>query len=223
MTFSAACGYKKNIKGELEPVTNASRRRTRLGAILVYLTMHLVFSVRLIINLGTWDNSKTGKCYEGHFISGNHANNDSVIDKVYVLLTALALSVSLLAMIIYLIIMDVEERQGIIKPRLVATYRGTKIKVITLMGFVSSFTLFPLHLYMTIALRFTNQALSTGSNENQWSFGQSLSVIMLLVTCRECICAWSGRYHLVIQDNRQICGDPTDITGRLLLMEKEEG
>jgi hypothetical protein len=178
--------------GKLEPISPPSRRRARLGAVLVYTTMHIAFSAQFIRELNSWDDDVIGKCYNGMMVSGVH--NHPLVDKVYVITTTFILAVCLMAMMIYLMIMEYEEREGRINPRLVARYGGCTIKTITLMGLVSALTQFPLHLYMMIALRMTNQGLLTDSNENQWGFGQSVAIIMLWVTIQGCICAWFGKF-----------------------------
>ncbi|KAF2430829.1 hypothetical protein EJ08DRAFT_660506 [Tothia fuscella] len=176
VSFSAACGYKKKPASNMpEPVSPPSRRRARLFAVLLYTTIHVTFSMQFIWQLNSW--------------------NDSVdVDQFYVFTTTFMLAVVLIAMIIYLIVMEQEEQEGHIKPHPVAYIKGCAIKVFTLLGLFSALTQFWVHLYMMVALRYTNRNLLADSGENQWGFGQSIAVIMLLSTIRDCLCAFHDYY-----------------------------
>lgn len=134
-----------------------------------------------------------GKCYDGGWIITKLLNHP-MGDQFYVVATTLALGVGLLAMIIYLMIMEWEELQGTVNPRYVVPIRGTSIKALTLLGLCSACFQFPIHVLMTTALRATNQHLLTDSDESRWGFGQSVAVILLLGTVKDCICAWSGEF-----------------------------
>ncbi|KAG8358680.1 hypothetical protein FVEN_g3665 [Fusarium venenatum] len=57
---------------------------------------------------------------------------------------------------------------------------------------------YPLHLYMTIALRAGNESLLSGDSENAWGFGQIVALILYAATLLECIKGFS-EYRKIVQ------------------------
>ncbi|RSM00856.1 hypothetical protein CDV31_011609 [Fusarium ambrosium] len=51
--------------------------------------------------------------------------------------------------------------------------------------------LYPLHLYMTIAIRIGNERFLEGDPENEWGFGQIVALVLCAATCIECIRGFS--------------------------------
>jgi hypothetical protein len=46
---------------------------------------------------------------------------------------------------------------------------------------------YPLHLYMAVAIRVSNQPYLEGESENTWAFGQIVSLVLLVPVIKECV------------------------------------
>lgn len=58
---------------------------------------------------------------------------------------------------------------------------------------------YPLHLYSVLALRISNQHLLAGESENTWGFGQIVALVMLAQTFIECLRAFKGTLHKILE------------------------
>lgn len=142
------------------------RRRTfRLSDLIItgrhqvtygFAAMFLTLTVMLCIRLGEWDLDKEpGRCYYARYIAVSYASHPTA-DTVYVVITAVWMLVAMFS----------------------AALLGTRYRRWIL---ASAFLQFPVHLYMTIALRTENQGKLNGeeSSENGWDFGQTTAVVLL--------------------------------------------
>ncbi|KAH7127893.1 hypothetical protein B0J13DRAFT_611481 [Dactylonectria estremocensis] len=68
---------------------------------------------------------------------------------------------------------------------------------------------YPLHLYMVIALRASNESRLNGDSENAWGFGQIVALIAAVSTILECFRGISDYYSQVPE-----LGNETDLTAQ---------
>lgn len=57
---------------------------------------------------------------------------------------------------------------------------------------VAAMMQYPLHCYMLLALRNSNQLYLSGESENTWGFGQVVALVLLGSTILKCIQAFTG-------------------------------
>jgi hypothetical protein len=169
---------------------------------LLYAFMFLALAIFLGMRFGGWDDgSQTlavegsaishraegpettrGKCYLTGLTAAPSSSHPGP-DRIYIGITTTWLLFSLLAAL--------GTRPDTLLPG-GGVKRGKKVLAGTLVQF-------PLHLYMMIALRTANQGLFEGKGEhgrgeNGWDFGQTIAIVLLLVTINE---AWQKfwEYH----------------------------
>jgi hypothetical protein len=174
VSFCAALG---NLSRNGKP-----RRTTHYLTVLVFSVLYLVFSIKFGKGLEQWDDNSSGRCYTTTGISATNASHPYV-DHIYLGITCLYLFVSLSGVILANIRLPV---------LLEATQFWSPLKVI--ISVISRPQLlffamlqYPLHLYMLITLRVSNQGSLVGGSENTWGFGQIVALTLLAATIMECI------------------------------------
>ncbi|KAK1248176.1 hypothetical protein MKX08_006396 [Trichoderma sp. CBMAI-0020] len=133
----------------------------RHRATYLFVSLYLVLTVLLCVALDGWALDRPpGRCYFSHLVTSPGAPHP-MSDKVYVSFTASWMMLVMMA----------------------AALSGARWRH-TILGL--AFLQFPVHLYMTLALRSANQGkLEGGGYENGWDFGQTTAVILLAVAARE--------------------------------------
>lgn len=134
----------------------------RYRAAFIFVFLYLILTILLCIRLGEWaPNTSPGRCYYSNLVTSPGASHPGD-DQIYVSVTASWLIVVVLASVFC----------GVGKRR-------------TILALCSLH--FPLHLYMTIALRQANSGKFEGEvkHENEWDFGQTTAVILLVIALRE--------------------------------------
>ncbi|KAM0261302.1 hypothetical protein ACHAQJ_002333 [Trichoderma viride] len=133
----------------------------RHRASYVFATLYLVLTILLCISLDDWAvNRPPGRCYFSHLITGPNAHHP-LSDVVYVSFTASWMILVMLA----------------------AALSGARWRHTIL---ILAFLQFPVHLYMALALRSSNQGKLQGYRyENKWDFGQTTAIVLLAVAARE--------------------------------------
>lgn len=134
----------------------------------IFALLFLALTILLEVRLNEWSDSETseeprpGRCYYTKGISSPSAGHPWT-DKTYVGITA-----GWLLLVMASAIFGRSERR----------------KIILLLALLQ----FPVHLYMTIALRTANQDhLSGEEGENGWDFGQTTAILLLGVTINELV------------------------------------
>jgi hypothetical protein len=138
-----------------------SRLSPRHIGLYLYGILFFVLLVLLQVRLSEWDESAEGHCYNPYLLTNTNAQHPTA-DMVYVGFTGCWLLASL-AMAVF--------GRGVRMLR--------RVLVLALLQL-------PLHLYMMIVLRVANtHALQGEHSENEWSFGQTVAVVLFGVTVRE--------------------------------------
>lgn len=63
---------------------------------------------------------------------------------------------------------------------------------------------YPIHLYMVVAMRSSNEGLVGGDSENAWGFGQVVALVLASATVFECFRGVIGKYSYLILSNCSI-------------------
>ncbi|KAK4068414.1 uncharacterized protein Triagg1_7353 [Trichoderma aggressivum f. europaeum] len=130
------------------------------GAYL-FATLYLALTILLCVSLDNWaPDREPGRCYFAHLVTTPTAGHPSA-DKIYVAMTASWMILVMLA----------------------AAFSGARWRHSIL---ILAFLQFPVHLYMTLALRSANQGKLEGdAYENYWDFGQTTAVVLFAMALRE--------------------------------------
>lgn len=163
----------------------------RLVSVILLLVLFLTFSIAFGLKLNAWDESKPGHCYNASKISHGSAKHP-YHDHLYLGFTVWAVVGALIWACGGCFDGDAQPTD----PITVFFYKLAKflpgnagelaaVKMVLTYAFIQ----LPLHLYMVIALRATNQPLLEGDSENAWGFGQVISMVMVAATLSEC---WKG-------------------------------
>lgn len=134
----------------------------RYRAVYIFVALYLALTILLGIRLNEWaPDQEPGRCYYSTLIT-DPSDSHPAADKYYVGFTSVWLIIVVLA----------------------SVFAGVKRRRTIL---VLSSLHFPLHLYMTIALRQANQGKFEGetSRENEWDFGQTTAVMLLVIALVE--------------------------------------
>ncbi|KAF9883902.1 hypothetical protein FE257_002696 [Aspergillus nanangensis] len=167
-TAALVCWRYCRAKIEEPDMKFQSKRRPRINwfdrryrATYIFVTLYLALTILLGIRLNEWaPNQKPGRCYYSTLVTSPSSSHPTA-DKYYVGFTSAWLMTVVLA----------------------SVFAGVKRRRIIL---VLSSLHFPLHLYMTIALRQANQYKFEGEeHENDWDFGQTTAVILLAIAIVE--------------------------------------
>ncbi|KAJ5110095.1 hypothetical protein N7532_002740 [Penicillium argentinense] len=144
----------------------------RYRATFIFTALYLALTILLCIRLNQWaPKQEPGRCYFSHMVtsdSGSHPGSD----KVYVAIT----SSWLILVMLFGVFGGVNKRRTIL---ILASLH------------------FPLHLYMAIALRQANQGKFEGEmkHENEWDFGQTTAVLLLVIALIELVIKWKEYYE----------------------------
>lgn len=139
----------------------------RYCSIAIFLMLYLTFVIMFGIRLNDWDDSIPGQCYSTSRIAALHGVHP-MGDQIYLGITSLY-CFALLTI-------------ATIDSRLPSRRDYAQLRVI----FMGSLQ-FILHLYTTISLRISNQALlDNPAIEDKCGFGQILAVVMLGATIIQC-------------------------------------
>jgi hypothetical protein len=136
----------------------------RYRAVYLFVALYLALTILLGIRLNEWSpHQEPGRCYYSRLVTDPSSSHPTA-DKYYVGFTAPWLIVVVLA----------------------SVFAGVKRRRIIL---VMSSLHFPMHLYMTIALRQANHGKFEGetNHENEWDFGQTTAVILLAIALIELV------------------------------------
>ena len=139
----------------------------------VFAVLYLVFVIIFGKTLEKWDNDKKGRCYRSDRIAHPNASHPYV-DMIYLITTSVCLFVILLGCLVSKVaetILNVEEET-------LWSLRGTLL--------VFALLQYPLHLYMAVAIRITNEGSLRGDIENKWSFGQIMTMLLLASFIKTC-------------------------------------
>ncbi|CAG8111927.1 unnamed protein product [Penicillium salamii] len=134
----------------------------RYRAVYIFLALYLALTILLGIRLNEWSpHQEPGRCYYSTLVTDPSASHPAA-DKYYVGFTSTWLMIVVLASVFA----GVKRRRAIL---------------------VLSSLHFPLHLYMTIALRVANDKKLEGeiTHENEWDFGQTTAVMLLAIALVE--------------------------------------
>ncbi|CAG7916562.1 unnamed protein product [Penicillium olsonii] len=144
----------------------------RYRALYIFLALYLALTILLGIRLNEWaPHQEPGRCYFSTLIADPSASHPDA-DKYYVGFTSAWLMIVVLA----------------------GVFAGVKRRRAIL---ILSSLHFPLHLYMTIALRVANHGKFEGetNSENEWDFGQTTAVILLVIALVELFKKGIGYYR----------------------------
>ncbi|KAJ5220816.1 uncharacterized protein N7469_009703 [Penicillium citrinum] len=136
----------------------------RYRAAFIFVFLYLILTILLCVRLEEWaPKTSPGRCYYSNLVTSPGASHPGD-DQIYVSVTASWLIVVVLASVFC----------GVGKRRTILVLCSLH---------------FPLHLYMTIALRLANHGRFEGEvkHENEWDFGQTTAVILLAIAIRELI------------------------------------
>lgn len=128
----------------------------RSRAAFLFTALYIALTILLCVRLHEWaPDTAPGRCYYTHLVTSVTASHPGA-DETYVGITASWLVVVLILSIFG----GVSRRRGIL---------------------ILSYLQFPLHLYMTLALRIANEGKFEGEkkHENEWDFGQTTAVVLL--------------------------------------------
>lgn len=152
-----------------EPDMKLQGRKTRISwfnnryrAVYIFVALYLALTILLGVRLNEWaPDQEPGRCYYSALVTDpSDAHPDA--DKYYVGFT----SFWLMSVVLASVFVGVKRRRTIL---------------------VLSSLHFPLHLYMTLALRQANQGKFEGKDvhENNWDFGQTTAVMLLAIAVVE--------------------------------------
>jgi len=128
----------------------------------LYAALFLALTALLGKRLQKWDPEEEGHCYNNHLVSGDKASHPDV-DHIY-----LGISSGWMFMGLLLSVITTEKRM--------------RAQIVT--GLLQ----YPLHVYFMIALRESNTHHLTGTeSEDDWKFGQTISVVLLCLTIGETV------------------------------------
>ena len=184
------CTY--NLQGPDAPGGRFNKRRRltyftgRHRGTYIFAAMYVALTILLCIQLSEWAPAvKPGRCYHTQLTADTNASHPTA-DITYVATTA-GWMVSAMASAIFL---------GPRRRRLVL---------------ISAFLQFPVHLYMAIALRSTNQRSVDGAgvSENSWDFGQTTAVVLLAVAVIE-LCSKGWGYFVFEHELRKRRQPPSE-------------
>jgi hypothetical protein len=150
------------LKGSRSRFSNQNRLSGRHIALYIYAALFLALTILLGVRLGEWDENEDGRCYETHLVTEPSANHPGS-DKIYVGISA----AWLLLCIIFAVIGE-----------------SKHIKTVLILALLQ----YPLHIYFMVVVRTANMDRLDGEeSENDWRFGQTVAVLLLIVTLKEVI------------------------------------
>jgi hypothetical protein len=204
VAFSTSSSYKRKSDGTLQPLSPKPRRIFRLIEIAIFTLMHVVYAIILIFKHLQWNIDYPGECYDTRLTGSSNGD----LEEIYIALTTTGLLGCMLVILHTLWLFEICESRDDVGERLRIAYRSNlfidtnervsrpkrSMRTATKLGIVSALSQFPLHMYMMVALRISNQHLLMDSSENQWGFGQSLAIVMMSGNIFECFMVIFGMY-----------------------------
>jgi hypothetical protein len=171
--------------------------------VAVFSIFYLSYVILFGLALNKWNPDELGHCYRYHLVALPDSSHPHV-DKIYLGVTCYYMF-SLLVLCVTLAQLD----QAAIYSRS-QKYSTTEtpcgpadvLIYLLLLGFVLAMRLavvstallqFPLHLYMVIALRVSNEKYLEGDSEDAWGFGQVVALILVIPVLRECANGYTGK------------------------------
>ncbi|KAJ5343834.1 hypothetical protein MYU51_002311 [Penicillium brevicompactum] len=169
----------------------------RYRAVYLFVALYLALTILLGIRLNQWSpHHEPGRCYYSTLVTDPSSSHPAA-DLYYIGFTGSWLMVVVLA----------------------SVFAGVKRRRIIL---VLSSLHFPLHLYMTIALRQANQGKFEGetNHENEWDFGQTTAVILLAIALIEL--AKKGKEYYDFESYVTKHGIPPSVNDREMQKNEED-
>ncbi|KAL4890493.1 hypothetical protein BDV59DRAFT_204446 [Aspergillus ambiguus] len=168
----------------------------RYRAVYIFVSLYLALTILLGIRLNEWaPHQEPGRCYYSTLVT-DPSDSHPAADKYYVGFTSAWLIVVVLASVF----------AGVNKRRTIL---------------VLSSLHFPLHLYMTIALRQANQGKFEGetAHENEWDFGQTTAVLLLVIALVELFT--KGKEYYDFESHVAKHGVPPGVNNRAIQNDEE--
>jgi hypothetical protein len=184
---------------------------------ILYLTYVILFAIAL----GSWDYNRSGFCYHYNLVALSSSSHPYV-DKVYLGLTSCCMFFLLIFCSIlgkpssFLIKLLREKIQKKIdrsierrpeEPSRMSPWARKMGRSILVRAFslfcgciwfsrlaviIMALLQFPLHLYMVVALRTSNNPYLKGDSENSWGFGQVVALVLIIPVLIELFSSWTG-------------------------------
>ena len=159
----------------------SSERYIRMTLSYIFAVLHLTFSIFFGQALERWDWTTPGRCYNTRLVSHPGATHPTV-DRIYLGITCCYMQVCLIACLI------TSFRNYYRDP-----FRNSDPDAIDegepeweWLVMAGALYQYPTHLYMTVALRISNESLLEGDSENSWGFGQIISLVLVVDTLIRC-------------------------------------
>ncbi|CAH0057125.1 unnamed protein product [Clonostachys solani] len=216
-TAVSMCGSLANVYGQ-----DKKSRRSRLYAFVAFSALYLAFSVVFATKLRSWDLTESGQCYNYSLISlPNHGHPSD--DIIYVGITCFwCLCVLICCGQIHSSFMSeiyqenannpgtatspitaLAEKWGVrgvwhdlLDRSLRDVVQQPSLERLAASIVVLAMLQYPVHLYMVIALRISNEGNLSGDSENTWGFGQIVALVTAFSTLMECV----RGYSVIFQD-----------------------
>ena len=157
---------------------------------ILYLSFSIVFGVKL----RAWDIETPGRCYNTSRIAAS-GDSHPLVDFIYLALTCMHCLLTLLLFFKYIGGAFVPGTEWVTEqvdvPSLPRTelqeYRARGREMSSAMILQIALIQYPLHLYMVIALRSSNEDHIGGDSENYWGFGQIVALALASATVFACV------------------------------------
>ncbi|KAF2675445.1 hypothetical protein BT63DRAFT_450431 [Microthyrium microscopicum] len=165
-------------------------RKLRIALVIIFLFLYVGFTITFGIRLRDWSDEKAGLCYNTVTIATSYSQHPTA-DYAYIGITC---PFMIIVTVIALLAMGNKDR-GFFKSEVSSLSPGQLAGNV----FFYAFLQFPLHFYSVVALRASNQSRidPASMSENEWGFGQVVSVILLAAILFECWKTWSSRWHVL--------------------------
>ena len=171
--------------------------------VAAFCIFYLAYVILFGMALNKWNPDELGHCYRYHLVALPDSSHPHV-DKIYLGITcyymfSLLFLCVILAQVDQAVIYGISQKYSTTEtpcgPADVMIYL-LLVGLVWLMRFavVSTALLqFPLHLYMVIALRVSNEKYLEGDSEDAWGFGQVVALILVIPVLRECANGYTGK------------------------------
>ncbi|KAK7224123.1 hypothetical protein V2G26_012126 [Clonostachys chloroleuca] len=185
-TAISMCGSLANVYGQ-----DKKSRNSRLYAFVTFFALYLAFSIVFVTKLRSWDLTEPGQCYNNGLISlPNHGHPSD--DIIYVGITCFWCLCALICcgqLQSSFMSKSYQEDHNRLNPsmRFIVPSLERLAASIVLLAMLQ----YPVHLYMVIALRISNEGNLSGDSENTWGFGQIVALVTAFSTLMECVRGYS--------------------------------
>ncbi|KAK0627344.1 hypothetical protein B0T14DRAFT_512456 [Immersiella caudata] len=159
----------------------SSEHYVRMTLSCVFAVMHLTFSIFFGRALERWDWDTPGRCYNTRLVSHPGAAHPTV-DRIYLGITCCYMQVCLIACLITSFRNYYRDPFRSFDPDGIDEGEP-ELEWVVMAGALYQY---PIHLYMTVALRVSNESLLEGDSENSWGFGQIISLVLVADTLIRC-------------------------------------